>query len=67
MALTTEDQRETYSWRRTSALAAAMAVHGLAFIMMIAPVAPPQAKEKKKETIVSVSYTHLTLPTTERV
>lgn len=36
-------QRNRFSWARSSAIAVAVAIHALAFLLMIAPVTPPPA------------------------
>jgi len=51
-----QDQTERFNWRRTLGLAAAFALHGFAFMMLLAPMSPPQAKEKLKDNIVTVEF-----------
>src|SRR5258706_550618 len=38
-----QDQADRFNWRRTLGLAAAFALHGFAFMMLLAPMYPPQA------------------------
>ena len=51
-----ETGRAPFSWRRTWALAVAIALHSFAFLLLIAPPAPPKQAEAKKERIVQVNF-----------
>ena len=50
------DYREPFSWRRTVGFAATFGIHAFAFIMLMAPIAPPAAKEKIKDAVVVVNF-----------
>ncbi|KLD78731.1 energy transducer TonB, partial [Xanthomonas hyacinthi DSM 19077] len=45
-----------FSWGRTSALAVAIALHSFAFLLLVAPMAPPKSQEKQKEKVVQVDF-----------
>ena len=47
---------DTFSWRRVTAFAAAFALHVFAFAMMMAPIAPPPAKDKAIDNKVLVEF-----------
>src|SRR5574337_260614 len=48
--------REPFSWKRTWALAVAIGLHAFAFLLIVAPMAPPNQSHKEKEKIVQVSF-----------
>ncbi|OOG47524.1 energy transducer TonB, partial [Rhodanobacter sp. C06] len=57
MASSNEDtEREAFSWKRTLALAFAIGLHAFAFLILLAPMAPPGQKHEKKEQIVQVNF-----------
>ena len=58
MASSTEDtgREEGFSWKRTLALAFAIGLHAFAFLILLAPMAPPGQKHEKKEQIVQVNF-----------
>src|SRR5574337_779689 len=45
-----------FSWKRTWALAVAIGLHAFAFLLIVAPMAPPNQSHKEKEKIVQVSF-----------
>ena len=45
-----------FNWRRTWALAVAIALHAFAFLLLVAPMAPPKTDQQKKERIVQVNF-----------
>src|SRR5574337_692698 len=56
MAFHPYQETERFNWRRTIGLAATFALHAFAFMMLLAPVTPPQAKDKTKDNIVTVEF-----------
>ncbi|MGA7296132.1 MAG: energy transducer TonB, partial [Rhodanobacteraceae bacterium] len=57
MASSTDNAgKKAFSWRRTIAIAFAVAIHSFAFLLMVAPVSPPQAKEKAKSDVVKIEF-----------
>src|ERR1700727_3139486 len=48
--------REPFSWKRTWALAVAIGLHAFAFLLLVAPMAPPSQKHTEKEHIVQVNF-----------
>jgi periplasmic protein TonB len=51
-----ENGREPFSWKRTWALAVAIGLHAFAFLLIVAPMAPPTQNHKEKEHIVQVNF-----------
>src|SRR5579875_3547211 len=56
MARTSARDRKRFNWWRTIAIAAAIAIHAGVIVMLLAPAAPPEAKEAKKQNIVRVEF-----------
>ena len=56
MAFHPYQETERFNWRRTIGLAATFALHAFAFMMLLAPVTPPQAKDKTKDNVVTVEF-----------
>ena len=51
-----ETGREPFSWKRTWALAVAIGLHAFAFLLLVAPMAPPHQNHKEKEHVVQVTF-----------
>jgi peptidoglycan-associated lipoprotein len=48
--------REPFNWRRTWALAVAIALHSFALLILLTPASPPASKDKAKDKVVQVTF-----------
>ena len=55
------------SWPRIVGIAFVIALHLAAFMMLLIPAVAPKAVAEKERNVMAVSYTHLTLPTSDLV
>ena len=51
-----ENENDGFSWKRTLALAFAIGLHAFAFLLMVAPMAPPHQENKEAEKVVKVNF-----------